>query len=51
MRGEELGGDAAGGFQGSVEHRAVMVGVARALEQGLGVEQLVELEAQLAFVQ
>ncbi|MNT80761.1 hypothetical protein D3C72_2202720 [compost metagenome] len=51
VRGEVLGGDAACGFQGGVEHGAVMLGVARTLEQGLGVEQFIELEAQLAFVE
>ncbi|MDT4884703.1 hypothetical protein FQZ97_1208720 [compost metagenome] len=51
VRGEVFGGDAARGFQGGVEYGAIMFGVARPLEQGLGVEQLIELEAQLAFVE
>ncbi|MDT4849309.1 hypothetical protein FQZ97_834270 [compost metagenome] len=51
VRRQVLGGDAACGFQGGVEHGAVVLGVARALQQRLGVEHLVELEAQFAFVE
>ncbi|MOA32256.1 hypothetical protein D3C78_1534600 [compost metagenome] len=51
VRGEVLGGDGARGAQAFVEHAAVMLGIARALQQRLGVEHFVELEIQLAFVE
>ncbi|MNF61036.1 hypothetical protein D3C84_426670 [compost metagenome] len=51
VRGEVLGGDAARGSQGGVEHGAVMLGIAWALQQRFGVEHLVELEAQFALVE
>ncbi len=51
VRSKKFGSDAAGGFQRGVEDGAVVLGVARALQQRLGVEHFVELEIQLAFVQ
>ena len=51
VRGQILGGDAAGGFQRGIEYGAVVIGVARALQQRFGVEHFVELEVQLAFVE
>ncbi|MNJ53646.1 hypothetical protein D3C77_490480 [compost metagenome] len=51
VRGEVLGGDTVGGLQGGVEHLAVMLGIARTLQQRLGVEQFIELEAQFAFIE
>ncbi len=51
VRGEKLGGDAAGGFQRGIEDGTVVLGVARARQQRFGVEHFVELEVQLAFVE
>ncbi len=51
VRGEVLRGDFACGVQRGVEHVAVMVGIAFALQQGFGVEQLVEQEAQFTFIE
>ncbi|MOA32255.1 hypothetical protein D3C78_1534590 [compost metagenome] len=51
VRGEVIGGDGARGAQGLVEHAAVVLGIARALQQRLGVEHFVELEFQFAFVE
>ncbi|MNE39867.1 hypothetical protein D3C80_1338440 [compost metagenome] len=48
MRGEELFGDGARGGQRRVEGFAAVLGEARALGEGLGVEHFVELEGQVA---
>ncbi|MDT4854875.1 hypothetical protein FQZ97_892010 [compost metagenome] len=50
VRGEVLRGDFPGGVQGGIEHLAVVLGITRALQQRLAVEQFVELETQLALV-
>ncbi|MCY1408065.1 hypothetical protein D3C76_840910 [compost metagenome] len=51
VRGEKISGKLARGGEGGIEHGTVMLGVARALQQRLGVEQFVELEAQFAFIE
>ncbi|MNN35505.1 hypothetical protein D3C81_1493570 [compost metagenome] len=48
MRGEELFGDGARGGQRRVEGFAAVLGKARALGEGLGVEHFVEFEGQVA---
>ncbi|MNR28312.1 hypothetical protein D3C85_1456280 [compost metagenome] len=48
VRGEVLFGDGPRGGQGGVEGFAVVLGKARALGQGLGVEHFVEFEGQVA---
>ncbi|MNC63517.1 hypothetical protein D3C75_1136420 [compost metagenome] len=48
VRGEELFGDGAGGGQRRIEGVAAVLGEARALGEGLGVEHFVEFEGQVA---
>ncbi|MNG89390.1 hypothetical protein D3C79_482550 [compost metagenome] len=48
VRGEELFGDGAGGGQRRIEGVAAVLGEARALGQGFGVEHFVELEGEVA---
>ncbi|MNH29081.1 hypothetical protein D3C79_892900 [compost metagenome] len=48
MGREVLFGDGAGGGQGRVEGFAAVLGEARALGQGFGVEHFVEFEGEVA---
>ena len=48
VRGEQLFGDAPRGSDGGIEGLAVVIGEARALGQGFGVQHFVEFEGQVA---
>ncbi|MNL29651.1 hypothetical protein D3C87_1513410 [compost metagenome] len=51
VRGEILRCHLACGVQGRGKHVAIMIGVTRALQQRLGVEQFVQQKAQVAFIE
>ncbi|MNJ31982.1 hypothetical protein D3C77_266370 [compost metagenome] len=48
MRGEELLGNGSRGAQRGIEGFPVVLGKARALGEGLGIQHFVELEGQVA---